>query len=154
MILKNKLLSIQIDSSISDDFILLFKSKIKEYYELNFKYFNNFDFLKKIYNKYLIQIRVLYKETISKKLEEFCFENNVKLIIEDFSNNYPQKEEFISKGYICGCRIFIDKRGIIKYGSCKQCIFNHLNSIKDIYLLKQICNQKKCKGVNILYLEK
>lgn len=157
MILKNKLLSIQINSKIKDELIALFKSKIKEQYELNFKKFNkedDFILLNKIYNEKLIQVRVLYKETVSNNLKKFCKKNNIKLITEDFSKEYPQKELFSSKRYICGCKIFIDERGIMKYGSCNQCKFEHLKHIKNIRLIKQICNQEVCKGINILYLEK
>ena len=157
MVLKNKLLSIQINSNISNELITLFKSKIKERYELNFKKFNkedDFILLNKIYNEKLIQVRVLYKETVSNDLIKFCEKNNIRLIIEDFSKEFPQKECFASKGYICGCRIFIDENGIMKYGSCDQCKFEHLKHIKNIRLVKQICNQEICKGVNILYLEK
>ncbi len=75
MVLKNKLLSVQINSKISDELITLFKSKIKERYELNFKKFNkedDFILLNKIYNEKLIQVRVLYKETVSNDLIKFC----------------------------------------------------------------------------------
>ena len=157
LVLKNKLLSIQINSNISNELITLFKSKIKERYELNFKKFNkedDFILLNKIYNEKLIQVRVLYKETVSNDLIKFCEKNNIRLIIEDFSKEFPQKECFASKGYICGCRIFIDENGIMKYGSCDQRKFEHLKHIKNIRLVKQICNQEICKGVNILYLEK
>lgn len=157
MILKNKLLSIQINSNISDELITLFKSKIKERYELKFKKFNkedDFILLNKIYNEKLIQVRVLYKETVSNDLIKFCEKNNIRLIIEDFSKEFPQKECFASKGYICGCKIFIDENGIMKYGSCDQRRFEDLKCVKSINLVKQICNQEICKGVNILYLEK
>lgn len=157
LVLKNKLLSIQIKSNISDELIALFKSKIKERYELNFKKFNkenDFILLNKIYNEKLIQVRVLYKETASNDLIKFCEKNNIRLIIEDFSKKFPQKECFASKGYICACKIFIDENGTMKYGSCDQRKFEDLKHIKSIHLVKQICNQEICKGVNILYLEK